>query len=143
MASRMSDFQSWFRSRKIGVLMGGRSAERSISLKPGQAIYRSLKRQGFRVSSIDAARPLPEALKKNKINYAHIALHGPGGEDGCVQGLLEWLNIPYSGSGVLASALAMDKAASKRIFEAAKLPTSPWYALHKPRPLTSEQMKTK
>ena len=112
--------------------MGGTSAERSISLKTGKAIYASLKRQGFHVTAIDAAMPLPEALKKNKINFAYIALHGPGGEDGSVQGLLEWLKIPYTGSGVLSSAMAMDKVASKRLFDAAKLPTAPWYSLTTP-----------
>ena len=128
----MKDFRRWFRSRRIGVLMGGTSAERSISLKTGQAILQSLQRQGFRALAIDAARPLPEALKKNKIDFAYLALHGTGGEDGCVQGLLEWLKIPYTGSGVFASAAAMDKKASKSLFDAAKLPTAPWYALNKP-----------
>jgi len=112
--------------------MGGRSAERSISFLTGKAIFASLKRQGFTAVAIDAARPLPEALKKNKIDFAYLALHGTGGEDGCVQGLLEWLRIPYTGSGVFASAAAMDKKASKRLFDAAKLPTAPWYALDQP-----------
>ena len=136
----VKDFASWLRRRRIGVLLGGRSAERSISLKTGRAITQSLKRQGFHALAIDAAQPLPEALKKNKINFAYIALHGPGGEDGSVQGLLEWLQIPYTGSRVLASAVAMDKAASKRLFEAWAIPTAPWYLLHKPRPLTREEM---
>lgn len=136
----MVNFYSWLKSRRIGVLMGGTSAERPISLKTGRAIYQSLKRQGFHVMAIDAARPLPEAFKKNKINFAYIALHGPGGEDGAVQGMLEWLKIPYTGSGVLASAVAMDKAASKRYFDAAQLPTAPWYSLNKPRPLSREEM---
>ena len=82
--------------------MGGTSAERAISLKTGQAIYQSLKRQGYQVIAIDAGPSLPEALQKNEITYAYIALHGTGGEDGQVQGLLEWMKIPYSGSGVLA-----------------------------------------
>ena len=122
----VKDFERWFRHRRIAVLLGGTSAERPISLKTGKAIFLSLKRQGFHVVSIDAAGALPEALKKNKIDFAYLALHGTGGEDGCVQGLLEWLKIPYTGSGVLASALAMDKVASKRLFEAARLPTASW-----------------
>src|SRR5580698_150 len=105
-AIRNPQFYRWFKSRRIGVLMGGTSAERPISLKTGQAILQSLKRQGFKAVGIDAARPIPELLKKNKINFAYIALHGPGGEDGAVQGMLEWLKIPYTGSGVLASAMA-------------------------------------
>src|ERR1700687_2774665 len=125
----------WFRERRIGVLMGGASAERSISLKTGQAIYQSLKRQGFQVVAIDAAKPLPESLKKHKIDYAYIALHGTGGEDGRVQGLLEWMKMPYSGSGVVASALAMDKVACKRLFDAGKLPTALWYSLRNASPL--------
>jgi D-alanine-D-alanine ligase len=137
----VKDFKKWFAERRIGVLLGGTSAEREISLKTGRAIYQSLKRQGYRAKSIDAAKALPETLKKNKIDFAYIALHGTGGEDGRVQGLLEWMKIPYTGSGVLASALAMDKVAAKRLFESAKLPTAPWYSLHKPRPLSSEEMR--
>src|SRR5690348_4278886 len=136
----MKDFNRWLLKRRIGVLMGGLSAERSISLKTGSAILKSLKRQGFKAFAIDARKPLPESLKKNKIDFAYVALHGPGGEDGCVQGLLEWLKIPYTGSRVLASALAMDKAVCKRMFDSVKLPTAKWYALHKPRPLPKEAM---
>src|ERR1019366_6448818 len=110
---RGDDFNTWFRSRRIAVLLGGTSAERSISLKTGNAIFASLKRQGLHVVAIDAARPLPDALKKNRIDFAYLALHGTGGEDGCVQGLLAWLKIPYTGSGVLAFAAAMDKKTSK------------------------------
>ncbi len=120
----MKNFKSWFRTRRIGVLMGGTSAERSISLKTGQAILHSLKRQGFKVVGIDAAKPVSESLRKNKINFAYIALHGPGGEDGTIQGLLEWMKIPYTGSGVLASAMAMDKITSKRLFDAENLPNA-------------------
>lgn len=116
----------WLGQCRIGVLMGGTSAEREISLKTGQAVYHSLKRQGFKVFPIDASRALPDQLKKNKIDFAYIALHGPGGEDGVVQGLLEWLRIPFTGPGVLASALAMDKIASKRLFRSAGLTTAPW-----------------
>ena len=95
----MKNFKNWFKTRRIGVLMGGISAEREISLKTGHAIFQSLKRQGFKAFAIDAAKPLPDALKKNKINFAYIALHGPGGEDGKVQGL-------WNGSRSLIRALA-------------------------------------
>src|SRR5690349_18113238 len=101
--------------------MGGTSAEREISLKTGKAVWASLKRQGFPAIAIDAAKPVPAALAKNKIQLAYVALHGPGGEDGAIQGLLQWLGIPYTGSGILASALAMDKVASKRLFDSARL----------------------
>jgi len=109
--------------------MGGMSAEREISLKTGRAVFQSLRRQGFRAVPIDASHALPDQLKKNKISFAYIALHGPGGEDGSVQGLLEWMDIPYTGSGILASALAMDKMASKRLFQSARLPTARWFEL--------------
>jgi len=135
----VKEFSHWFKSRRIGVLMGGKSAERSISLKTGQAILQSLKRQGFKAVGIDAAKPIPESLKKNKINFAYIALHGPGGEDGAIQGMLEWLKIPYTGSGVLASAMAMDKITSKRLFDSEKLPNAAWYFLNKPRPLATHE----
>jgi len=131
----VKDFTHWFSARRIGVLMGGTSAERAISLKTGRAVFQSLKRQGFHVVAIDAAKPLPAALHKRKINFAYIALHGTGGEDGWVQGLLEWMKIPYTGSGVLASAIAMDKVACKRLFDAEKLPTAHWYSLKTPGPL--------
>ncbi len=117
------------RRRRLAVLLGGRSGERSISFKTGEAIWRSLRRQKFSAIKIDAAKNLPQLLTKHKINFAYIALHGPGGEDGAIQGFLEQMQIPYTGSGVLASALAMDKMASKQIFESARLPTAKWFHL--------------
>jgi D-alanine-D-alanine ligase len=129
--------RAWLKSRRMAVLMGGASAERPISLKTGKAIFSSLRRQGFSVVSIDAGLSLPEELKRKKINFAYLALHGTKGEDGIVQGLLEWMGIPYTGSGVLASALAMDKIASKRIFQAAHLNTAPWFSLAPPQKVSS------
>jgi len=123
--------RSTLRNKKIAVLLGGTSAERCISINTGQAILASLKRQGFSAIAIDAQKDLAQQLKRKKINFAFIALHGPGGEDGVVQGLLEWMQIPYTGSGVLASALAMDKVASKRVFDSAKLPSAPWTVIAK------------
>ena len=107
----------------VGVLMGGRSAEREVSLRTGAAILAALGRCGRRAIGIDAGRDLPQVLARRKVGVAFIALHGRGGEDGTVQGLLECLGIPYTGSGVLASALAMDKKQSKWIFRAHGLPT--------------------
>src|SRR5437773_1030259 len=112
------NIRTWLAGRRIGVLMGGRSAERAISLKTGRAIYHSLRRQGFRARAIDVGRDLPSQLRRAKIQVAYLALHGPGGEDGTVQGLLEASRIPYTGSGVLASALAIDKIVSKQLFRA-------------------------
>jgi D-alanine-D-alanine ligase len=103
------------KQKKIAVLMGGLSAEREVSLRTGQAISQSLKRCGYQVCDIDAGRDLPEQLQKAGIEVAFIALHGRYGEDGTVQGLLEMVGIPYTGSGVLASSLAMDKVATKKM----------------------------
>ncbi len=101
---------------KIGVLMGGQSAEREVSLRSGAAVVKALKSRGYTVRALDAGADLYPLLKKEKIELAFIALHGGHGENGAVQGMLEIMGIPYTGSGVLASALAMDKEASKKIF---------------------------
>ncbi|OGQ59526.1 MAG: hypothetical protein A3J24_08485 [Deltaproteobacteria bacterium RIFCSPLOWO2_02_FULL_53_8] len=98
-----------FMNKKIGVLMGGLSKERDISLKTGKGIFEALQRKGYNVAAIDCGRNIVDQIRNEKIDVAFIALHGSYGEDGCVQGLLEWLQIPYTGSGVLASSLAMDK----------------------------------
>lgn len=104
------------KGRNIGVLMGGLSEEREISLKTGASILKALNEKGYRAAGIDAGRDLPSVLLKKKIEVAFIALHGRYGEDGCVQGLLEVMGIPYTGSGVRASSVAMDKAAAKQVF---------------------------
>ena len=100
---------------RIGVLMGGRSAERKISLKSGRAVLGVLLDNGYDAVSIDVGSDLPAKLIKEKVRTCFIALHGPTGEDGSVQGLLEVMGLPYTGSGVLSSALCMDKAVSKKI----------------------------
>ena len=84
----------------MGVLMGGLSAEREISLKTGRSICDALRRRGYTVIPIDADATLPQQLRMKKISVAFVALHGLGGEDGTVQGLLEIMNIPYTGSGL-------------------------------------------
>lgn len=101
--------------KRIGVLMGGISEEREISLRTGKAILDALKAKGYKAVPIDAGRDLGRVLKNKKIDIAFIALHGRYGEDGCVQGLLEVMGIPYTGSGVKASAMAMDKATAKKV----------------------------
>ncbi len=103
------------KKKKIGVLMGGISEEREISLKTGKAILDALKARGFHAIPIDAGRDLGAVLRNKKIDIAFLALHGRYGEDGCVQGLLEVMGIPYTGSGVKASAMAMDKATAKKV----------------------------
>ncbi len=114
------------KSKKIGVLFGGLSAEREISLKSGAAVHNALVTQGYNAVAIDVGRDLAEVLKREGIEVAFIALHGRYGEDGCVQGLLELLQIPYTGSGVLASALAMHKLYSKQAFAASGILTAPY-----------------
>src|SRR5262245_48692154 len=106
---------SQFKNKKIGVLMGGLSSEREVSLRSGKAVAQGLRAKGYTVEEIDADSSLPERLKAFRIDVAVIALHGRYGEDGAVQGLLETMQIPYTGSGVLASAVCMDKILSKKI----------------------------
>lgn len=99
-----------YKNKKVGVLMGGFSPEREISLKTGGAVEGALKGRGYDTVAIDCTPRLARQLREAGVEVAFVALHGPYGEDGCVQGLLEWLQIPYTGSGPLASALCMDKA---------------------------------
>lgn len=102
--------------KKVGVLMGGVSAERDVSLRSGTAVFNALKKLGYNVVAVDAVDDVCEVLKRERIEIAFLTLHGGHGENGSFQGLLEILGIPYTGSGVLASALAMDKEASKKSF---------------------------
>ncbi len=109
------------KQKKIGVLMGGLSAEREVSLKSGAAMAEALRTRGYRVQEVDVDRNLPELLTREGIEVAVNALHGRFGEDGCVQGVLELLGIPYTGSGVMASALAMNKIFARQLFASAGL----------------------
>jgi D-alanine-D-alanine ligase len=107
---------------RVAVLMGGLSAEREVSLSSGRECAQALRVAGFPVIEVDAGRDLAARLSELKPDVCFNALHGRWGEDGCVQGLLEWLGLPYTHSGVLASALAMDKTAAKAAYRAAGLP---------------------
>jgi D-alanine-D-alanine ligase len=108
---------------KIGVLLGGRSSEREVSLRTGDAVYKALIAKGYPAVKIDVGFDIAERIKGEGVELAFLALHGKYGEDGTIQGLLEMLDIPYTGSGVLASALAMDKIASKKMMLYEGLPT--------------------
>jgi len=120
----LEEIKRKLRGRRIAVLMGGTSGERAVSLRSGRNVLRALRSHGLDAVEIDPADPdFVRSLIDGKIDLAFIALHGRGGEDGSIQGLLESLNIPYTGSGVLASALAMNKVASKRIFLSVGIPT--------------------
>jgi len=109
---------------RVVVLKGGLSAEREVSLVSGRECANALRRAGYEVTEMDAGRDLARALTDAAPEVVFNALHGRWGEDGCVQGILEWLRIPYTHSGVLASALAMDKVRTKDIFRAAGLPVA-------------------
>src|SRR5450432_527421 len=115
--------------RKIGVLLGGLSAEREVSIRSGEAILGALADRGHDAIPIFVDRDVDLVLRQTRIDVAFLALHGRYGEDGCVQGLLELLGIPYTGSGVLASGLAMNKAKAKEIFRWHNLPTAPGYVI--------------
>ncbi|WP_375691398.1 D-alanine--D-alanine ligase [Pseudooceanicola sp. LIPI14-2-Ac024] len=106
----------------VAVLLGGPSAEREVSLSTGRECAAALRDEGFQVVEVDAGPDLPARLADISPDVVFNALHGRWGEDGCVQGLLEWLRIPYTHSGVLASALAMDKARAKEVYRSAGLP---------------------
>ncbi len=119
--------------RRVGVLMGGRSSEREISLRTGRAVADALAARGHEVIRVDLdQRRWGSVLADARVEVAWIALHGTLGEDGCIQGLLEIEGIPYTGSGVLASALAMDKVMAKRIFESNRIPTPAWRIVREP-----------
>ncbi|KUK81880.1 MAG: D-alanine--D-alanine ligase [Pelotomaculum thermopropionicum] len=108
---------------KIGVLLGGRSAEREVSLRTGEAVYQALKIKGYPAVKIDVDMDIVEKIKESGIELAFLALHGKYGEDGTIQGMLEMLDIAYTGSSVLASALAIDKIATKKMLLFTGLPT--------------------
>ena len=118
------------KKEKVTVLMGGMSAERDVSLDSGKACAKALVEIGFDVTTLDAKDDFIEKLIKNKPDKVFNALHGRFGEDGSIQGLLEHLKIPYTHSGILSSAIAMDKLTSKKIFKDAKI-SSPEYQVIK------------
>ena len=111
--------------KKIAVLLGGNSSERNISIKSGYAVLNSLLKLGFNAHPIDT-RDFPIfQLKQQGFNYAYIALHGKGGEDGSIQGVLEYLNIAYTGSGIMSSAISLDKWRTKLVWKSLFLPVLP------------------
>lgn len=130
--SRVTDPRDFGR---VAVLMGGLSAEREVSLMSGEAVTAALRARGVAATAVDVGRDLPRVLAAGGFDRAWIALHGRGGEDGTVQGLLGFLGLPYTGSGVLGSAISMDKLRSKQLFSGAGLPTAPWQVLRGPADL--------
>ncbi len=124
----------------IAVLMGGWSAEREVSLSSGAAVAKALEENGHKVTKIDAGADVQQRLVAAKPDAVFNALHGRWGEDGCVQGLLEILKIPYTHSGVLASAMAMDKPTAKKIFAYEGLPMAKGLVLHRDELLGKDPM---
>jgi len=120
-------------TQHVAVLMGGWSAERPVSLASGKACADTLEEEGYRVTRIDVDRNLATRLIEEKPDVVFNALHGPFGEDGTVQGMLEIMGIPYTHSGVLSSALAMHKAHSRTIFKAAGIPIADGKVVHRQR----------
>ncbi len=119
--------------RRVGVVMGGWGAEREVSLRTGEGVAAALESRGHDVVRVvcgdDGDAALDVQLRRARVDVVFLALHGRGGEDGCAQGLLELLRIPYTGSGVLASALAMDKVKAKEMFRLHNVPTPPYYVV--------------
>ena len=115
--------------KRVGVLMGGWGEEREISLKTGEAVVAALEAQGHTVTRVFAGPGLDRVLRSAELDVAFLALHGRMGEDGKVQGLLELLELPYTGSGVMASALAMNKPFAKKLFRLHNLPTAQGYRI--------------
>ena len=114
---------------RVAVMLGGHSSERDVSLDTGTAVLAALRSKGVDAEAWDPAERRIADFAKAGFDRVWIALHGPGGEDGALQGALQWLEIPYTGSGVMASALAMDKVRSKHLFRAAGIPTPDYAAV--------------
>lgn len=117
-------------NKKIGVLLGGLSSEREVSIASGTAILKALHERGYHAVAVDVGRDVAEKVRKQGIEAAFIALHGKFGEDGAIQGMLEVMGIPYTGSGILASALGMNKTVSKQVFRSQGLLVGPYEVLY-------------
>jgi D-alanine-D-alanine ligase len=117
-------------NKKIGVLLGGLSSEREVSLASGNAIVKALREKGYHPVAIDVGRDAAGKILEHGVEAAFIALHGKLGEDGAIQGMLEVMGIPYTGSGILASALGMNKTVSKQVFRSQGLLVGPYEVIY-------------
>lgn len=124
---------------RIGVLMGGQSSERDVSLRTGAAVHRALCRRGYDAVMIDVGPTLSRDLQDQKVSLVFLALHGPGGEDGSIQGFLETLGIPYTGSGVQASAVGMHKETTKTMLAAHGIPVPAGIVVKRGEKISSAQ----
>jgi D-alanine-D-alanine ligase len=122
------------RRSRVGVLAGGLSSEREIATRSARAVSAALRSRGYAVEDIDVDREVATELRRRSVEVVFIGLHGRYGEDGCIQGLLEILGLPYTGTGVMGSALAMDKWASRQVLSAAGLPVAPGILVSGDRP---------
>ncbi len=124
-----------WKQKRVGVIMGGPSSEREVSLHSGRGVFTALQQKGYDAVAIDwraLSDDLVGQLRAARVDVAWLALHGTWGEDGCVQGLLECAGIPYTGSGLLASAIAMDKMATRRIWDEESIESPRWRRYHGP-----------
>ena len=127
----MKRFMSNLKGKTIGVLMGGLSSEREVSIITGNSVLEAINRKGLNALPINVDHNIGEILKSSRIDLAFLALHGTFGEDGCIQGLLEYFKIPYTGAGVIGSALAYDKLKSKEILKFHGVPTANYEVFYK------------
>ena len=128
--------------KRIGVLAGGTSAEREVSLKSGKAVYKALIDMGYDAVFIDVSDNVCQVIREEGVKIAFIVLHGGHGENGAIQGMLEVMGVPYTGSGILASALAMDKETSKMVFLSHDIPVAPFIAVTKKQVENLESINT-
>jgi D-alanine-D-alanine ligase len=129
------DILAKLKNKKIGVLYGGFSNERDVSIVSGSAVLNVFKKLKVNVCGLDVDKDIAEKIKKERIDIAYLALHGRFGEDGTIQGMLEILGVPYTGCGVFASAISMDKDISKKLFMYEDIFTPQWEILKKNKPL--------
>jgi D-alanine-D-alanine ligase len=125
------DFRKFLAGKRIGVLMGGTSGEREVSLRSGKMVFESLLRQGFDTLALDVKNDAVDVINNGGFDVAFVMLHGRGGEDGTVQGILEQIGMPYTGSGVTASAISMNKIISKKLFMMEGIPTPEYLVLER------------
>jgi D-alanine-D-alanine ligase len=130
-----SDILAKLKNKKIGVLYGGLSSEREISIKSGKAVLMALEKLKLKAVGIDVDENISEKARKANIDLAYIVLHGPMGEDGTIQGMLEIMGIPYTGCGVFASAVFMDKDISKKLFRCGGIATPEWFIIKQFEPV--------
>lgn len=137
----LSEIKSLLKDKKITVICGGWSGEREVSLRSGKNVYESLLRQGFNAELFDLTKENITEIKPGFTDVAFIILHGKPGEDGTIQGMLELMGIPYTGSGVMASAIGIDKLMTKKIMNIIGINTPPYYYIRKNSDLEKELRK--